>query len=69
MKQRLCISIYLNLHLYKRCKVLTAVNISVVAFWVVIPRSLVGGNQRFGGTYRLLLQGNPPKFPQIQVDI
>jgi hypothetical protein len=30
---------------------------SVVVFWVVMPYGLIGGYQRFGGTYRLHLQG------------
>jgi hypothetical protein len=60
-----CISLYLNLHRKKRCQVLKAVNMSVMAFWVVNPRSLVFGDQLFGGTYRLLLQGIASAFPQI----
>jgi hypothetical protein len=31
--------------------------ISLVVFWVVRPCGPVGGYQRFGGTYRLHLQG------------
>jgi hypothetical protein len=38
-------------------EVLTAVKMSVVVFWVVMLCGLVGGNQRFEGTYRLHLQG------------
>jgi hypothetical protein len=30
--------------------------LSIVVFWVVTPCGLVGGHQRFGGTYRLHLQ-------------
>jgi hypothetical protein len=30
---------------------------SIVVFWLVTPSVLVGGYQRFGGTYRLHLQG------------
>jgi hypothetical protein len=33
-----------------RFEVLTA----IVVFWVVTPRSLVGGYERFGETYRFL---------------
>jgi hypothetical protein len=29
--------------------------LSVVVFWVVTPCDLIGGYQRFGGTYRLHL--------------
>lgn len=29
----------------------------MTVFWVVAPRSLLGGNQRFGEIYRLHLQG------------
>jgi hypothetical protein len=37
--------------------VLTAAKIWTVVFWVVTPCNLVGGYQRFGGTYRAHLQG------------
>jgi hypothetical protein len=30
----------------------------IVVFWIVTPCSLVGAYQRFGGTYRLHLQGS-----------
>jgi hypothetical protein len=32
----------------------------IVVFWVVTPRGLVGGSQRFGGAYRF--------HPQIRED-
>jgi hypothetical protein len=37
-------------------EVLTAVNMSVVVFWVVTSCSLAGGYLLFGGTYRLHLK-------------
>jgi hypothetical protein len=37
-------------------EVLTAVKMSMFVFWVATPRWLVGGYQRFGGTYCLHLQ-------------
>jgi hypothetical protein len=42
---------------YVRYKVLTAVNMSMLLFWVVTPYGLVGRYQCFGGTYCLHLQG------------
>jgi hypothetical protein len=38
-------------------EVLTAVKMSLLFFWVVAPRVLVGRYQRFGGTYCVHLQG------------
>jgi hypothetical protein len=35
--------------------VLTAVKMSIVIFWVIMPCGLVDGYQRFRGTYRLRL--------------
>jgi hypothetical protein len=53
--------------LYLRFQVHMAVKMSMLVFWVVTPCGLVGRYQRFGGTYRLHLQGwrrrqyDPPK--------
>jgi hypothetical protein len=38
-------------------EVLTAVTINSFIFWDIISSSSVKGSRRFGGTYRLLLQG------------
>jgi hypothetical protein len=38
-----------------RFEVLTAVKMSMLVFWVVMPCGLVGKYQRFGGTYCLHL--------------
>jgi hypothetical protein len=40
-----------------RFEVLTAVNIQVEVFWVVMPCSVVVGHQRFGGMCCLHLHG------------
>jgi hypothetical protein len=40
-----------------RFEVLTSVKMPLVVFWVVTPCEIVGGDQRFGGTYCLPLQG------------
>jgi hypothetical protein len=38
-------------------EVLTAVNMKSIIFWDITPCSPLGVNRRFGGTYRLVLQG------------
>jgi hypothetical protein len=40
-------------------EVLTVVKMSMLVFWVVLPRRLVGTYECFGGTYCLHLQGYP----------
>jgi hypothetical protein len=39
-----------------RFEIAMAVKLSMLVFWVVMPRVLVGRYQRFGGTYFLHLQ-------------
>jgi hypothetical protein len=49
---------FLKCTLYPWFVVITAVNTSIMVFWVVTPcNSLVGDYQRFRGTYRLRFQG------------
>jgi hypothetical protein len=43
-------------------EVLTAVVIKSTIFWDITPRSLLSVNRRFGGTYRLHLQGGKNNF-------
>jgi hypothetical protein len=45
-------------------EVFTAVVMKSIIFWDVMPCSLLRCNRRFGGTYRLHLQGRRKKIQQ-----
>jgi hypothetical protein len=46
-------------------EVLTAVIMKSTIFWDIMPYSPLSVNRRFGGTYRLHLQGKPPAFALV----
>jgi hypothetical protein len=51
-----------NLLLLVGVEVFTAVVMKSITFWDMTPCSLLSANRRFGGTYRLHLQGRRNKF-------
>jgi hypothetical protein len=56
----------LNIVLYVRFEVFTAVVMKSIIFWDVTPCSLLSCKRRFGGTYRLHPQGRRNNFSKNQ---
>jgi hypothetical protein len=48
--------------IYAGFEVLTAVVMKSIIFWDITPCSPLSFNRRFGGTYRLYLQGRRNRF-------